>query len=132
MFRILEFHEEQEEIDEEYGDEIRVNDLDQKIFSIKHYMHNWLKEGEKLRKSDQVSRCSSKSSSKYRLKSSAKLSSSSKWRSCTKAKSIEKKVKVAELMMEAFVFKKRKDAEYRTWSLMLEEELGKARKSRNL
>ena len=95
-------------------------------------MHNWLKEGEKLRKSDQVSRCCSKSSSKYRLKSSAKLSSSSKWKSCTKAKSIEEKVKVAELMMEAFFIKKRRDSEHQSWSLMVEKELGKACKSRNL
>ena len=36
MFRMLEFHEEQEEIDEEYDDEIWFDDLDRKIFSIKH------------------------------------------------------------------------------------------------
>ena len=39
-----------------------------------------MKEGEKLRQSDQVSRCSLKSSSKYSSKSSSKLSSSSKLR----------------------------------------------------
>ena len=36
MFRMLEFHVEQEEIDEEYDDEIWFDDLDRKIFSIKH------------------------------------------------------------------------------------------------
>ena len=81
MFRMLvEIHEEQEEIDKEYDDEIWFDDLDQKILSFKHKVHNWLKEGEKLRKSDQVSRCSLKSSSKYSSKSSAKLSSLSKLR----------------------------------------------------
>ena len=113
MFRMLvEIHEEQEEIDEEYDDEIWFDDMDQKIFSFKHKVHNWLKEGEKLRKSDQVSRCSSKSSSKHSSKSSAKSSSSSKSRSSTKAKAIEEKVKVAELMMEASFIKKRRDTEY--------------------
>ena len=85
-----------------------------------------MKEGEKLRKSDQVSRCSSKSSSKHSSKSSAKSSSSSKSRSSTKAKAIEEKVKVAELMMEAPFIKKKRDAEYQTKSLMVEEELAKA------
>ena len=65
MFRMLvEIHEEQEEIDEEYDDEMWFDDMDQKILSFKHKMHNWLKEGEKPRKPDQGSRCSSKSSSK--------------------------------------------------------------------
>ena len=86
--------------------------MDQKIFSFKHKVHNWLKEGEKLRKSDQVLRCTSKSSSKHSSKSSAKSSSSSKSRSSTKAKAIEEKVKVAELMMEASFIKKRGDTEY--------------------
>ena len=84
---------------------IRTLDMDQKIFSFKHKVHNWLKEGEKLRKSDQVSRCSSKSSSKHSSKSSAKSSSSSKSRSSAKTKANEKKVKVAELMMEASFIK---------------------------
>ena len=77
MFRMLvEIHEEQEEIDEECDDEIWFDDLNQKIFSFKYKVHNWLKKGEKIRKSDQVSRCSSKSSSKYSSKSSSKSFSS--------------------------------------------------------
>ena len=127
MIRMLvKIHGEQEEIDEEYDDEIWFDDMDQKIFSFKHKVHNWLKEGEKSGKSDQVSRCSSKSSSRQSSKSSAKSSSSSKSRSSTKAKAIEGKVKVAELMMETAFFKKRKDAEYQTRFLMMEEELAKA------
>ena len=110
MFRMLvEIHEEQEEIDKEYDDEIWFDDLDQKILSFKHKVHNWLKEGEKLRKSNQVSRCSSKSSSRYSSKSSAKSNSSTKSRSSTKAKAIEEKVKVAELMTEIF-FRKKKNS----------------------
>ena len=71
VFKMLvEIHEEQEEIDEEYDDEIWFDDIDQKIFSFKNKVHNWLKKGEKLRNADQVSRCSPKSSSKYSSKSS--------------------------------------------------------------
>ena len=127
MFRMLvEIHEEQEEIDKEYDDEIWFDDLDQKILSFKHKVHNWLKEGEKLRKSNQVSRCSSKSSSRYSSKSSAKSNSSTKSRSSTKAKAIEEKVKVAELMTEIF-FRKKKNSQstlnrttrlYRTKNIM--------------
>ena len=90
-------------------------------------MHKWLKEGKILRKSDQVSRCSSKSSSKYSSKSSAKSSSSSKSRTSTKVKAVEDKVKVVELMMEASFIKKRRDIAYQTRSLIVEEELAKAR-----
>ena len=96
IFRILvDIHEEREEIDEGYDDEIWFDELDQKIISFNHKVHNWLKEGEKIRKSDQVSRCSAKSNSKYSSKSSAKSSYSSKSWSPTKAKAIEGKVKVA-------------------------------------
>ena len=127
MFRILvEIHEEQEEIDEKNDDEIWFGDMNQKIFYIKHKVHSWLKEGEKLRKSDQVSRCSSKSSLKHNSKSSAKSSSSSKSKSSTKAKAIKEKVKAAEFMMEASFIKKRRDAEYQTCSLLVEGELAKA------
>ena len=73
---LLEMHEGQEEINEEYDDEIWFVNIDQKIFSFKHKVHNWLKGREKSRKSDQVSKCSSKSSSEYSSKSSGKSSSS--------------------------------------------------------
>ena len=43
----------------------------------------------------------------------------------TKAKAIVEKIKVAELMMEASFIKKRRDTEYLTGSLMVEEELAK-------
>ena len=50
IFRMLvEIHKKQEEIDEEHDDEIWFDDLDKKIFSCKRKVHNWLKEGEKIR-----------------------------------------------------------------------------------
>ena len=84
---LVEIREQQKEIDEEYDDEIWFDDMDLKILSFKHKVYSWLKEGEKLRKLDQVSRCSSKPSSKHSSKSSAKSSSSSKSRSSTNGKS---------------------------------------------
>ena len=44
MFRVLvEIHEDQEKIDEEYDDETWFDDMDQKILYFKHKVHNWLK-----------------------------------------------------------------------------------------
>ena len=44
MFRMLvEIHEDQEKIDEEYDDETWLDDMDQKILHFKHKVHNWLK-----------------------------------------------------------------------------------------
>ena len=115
MVRMLvEIREEQDEINEEYYDEIWFDDMDQKVFSSEHKVHSLLNKGEKLGKSDQVSRCSPKSS--------AKSNSSSKSMSSTKSKAIAEKLKVAELMMEASFIKKKRDAEYQTLPLMMEEE----------
>ena len=48
MFKILvEVHEEVENIDGQYTDELWFGDIDQKIFFLKHKVHNWLKEVEK-------------------------------------------------------------------------------------
>ena len=44
IFRMLvEIHEDQEKIDEEYDDETWFDDMDQKILHFKHKVHNWLK-----------------------------------------------------------------------------------------
>ena len=41
MFKmVVEIHHEQEEIDEQYDDEIWLDDMDQKIFSFKQKVHN--------------------------------------------------------------------------------------------
>ena len=100
----------------EYYDDIWFYEMDRKIFFFKHKVHNWLKEREISRKSDQVSRCSSKSSSKPSLKFSAKSSFSSISKSSAKAKVTEEKV---NLMMEATCIWNRRDAEYQTRSFMV-------------
>ena len=95
MFKMLvEIHEELENIDGQYTDELWFEDIDQKIFSFKHKVHKWLREVEKKDKSGR----SSKSSSKSRSKSSSAGSSK---RSSTNERAAAEKLKVAELVMEA-------------------------------
>ena len=115
MFKMLvDIHEEFKQIDKEYTDDIWFDDIDQKVFSFKHKVHNWLKEEEKEYKKDHSSRSSIKSSS-------------SKSKSSTREKAVEEKLRVAELIAEASFMKKRKDAEYQAEALRMEEELAKAR-----
>ena len=64
MFKMLvDIHEEFKQIDKEYTNDIWFDDIDQKVFSLKHNEHNWLKEEEKEYKKDHSSRSSIKSSS---------------------------------------------------------------------
>ena len=77
-------------------------------------MHNWLREEEKEHKRDHSSRSTARSSS-------------SKSKSSTQEKAEEEKLRVAELIAEAFFMKKKIDAEYRAEALRMEEGLAKAR-----
>ena len=53
MFKMLvDIHEEFELIDKEHTNDISFDDIDQKVFSLKHKLHNWLKEEEKKHKRD--------------------------------------------------------------------------------
>ena len=102
------------QIDKEYTDDIWFDDIDEKVFSFKHKMHNWLKEEEKEHKRDHSSRSSTRSSS-------------SKSKSSTREKAVEEKLRVAELIAKASFMKKKRDAEYQAEALRTEEELAKAR-----
>ena len=110
----MDIHEEFEQIDREYTIDIWFGDIDQKVFSFKHKVHNWLKEGEKEHKRNHSSRSSTRSSS-------------SKSKSSTRGKAVEEKLRVAELIAEASFMKKKRDAEYQAEALRMEEELAKAR-----
>ena len=48
---LVENHEELENIDDQYTDELWFEDIDQKVLSFKHKVHNWLREAEKQDKS---------------------------------------------------------------------------------
>ena len=101
---LIEIHEELENIDEQYTDELWLEDIDQKVFSFKHRVHSWLREAEKQDKSER----SSKSSSKLSTKSSSSRSSKS---SSTEERKVVEKLNVAELMAEASFIQKRREAE---------------------
>ena len=114
MFKMLVgIHEEFEQIDKEYTDNIWFDDIDQKVFSFKHKVHNWLKEEEKEQR-DHSSRSSTRSSP-------------SKSKSSTREKAVEEKLRVAKLIAEASFMKKKRDAEHRAEALRMEKELAKAR-----
>ena len=109
MFKLaVDIHKEMEMLDNNYSDEIWFDDLDQRVFTFKHKVHNWLKESE--HKAEKKS-CRSSSSKSKSLKGS-KTSRSS--RSSTREKAIEEKLKVAELEAEVAFIKKQRDAEYQS------------------
>ena len=95
MFKMLvDIHEEFEQIDKEYTNDIWFDKIDQEMFSFKHKVHNWLKEEEKEHKRSHSSRSSTRSNT-------------SKPKSSTREKAVEEKLRVAELIAEAFFMKKK-------------------------
>ena len=119
MFKMLvEIHGELENIDDQYTDELWFEDIDQKVFSFKYKVHNWLREVEKQDKSGRSFKSSSKPSSKSGSSRSSK-------RSSTKEKAVAEKLKVAELMTSSFI-QKRREAELQAEALKVEQELVKA------
>ena len=112
---LVEIHEELETIDNQYTDKLWFEDIDQKVFSFKHKVHNWLRELKKQDESGRLSKSNSKSSSKFSYSRSSKMSS-------TKEIDVAEKLKVAELMAEASFMQKSREAE----ALKVEQELAKA------
>ena len=120
MFKMLvEIHEELENIDNQYTDELWLEDIDQKVFSFKHKVHNWLREVEKQDNLGRLSKSCSKSSLKSRSSRSSK-------RSSTKELAVAEKLEVAKLMAEASFIQKRREAELLAEVLKVEQELAKA------
>ena len=115
MFKVLvEIHEELESIDE-----LWFEDIDQKVFSFKRKVHNWLRELEKQDKSGRSSKSRSKSNSKSSSpKSSKRLSA--------KEIAFAEKLKVDELIAEASFIQKRREAELQAEALKVEQEPAKA------
>ena len=111
---LVDIHQEVEQIDKEYTDDIWFVDIDQKVFSFKPRVHNWLQEEEKEHKRNHSSRSSTGSSS-------------SKFKSSAQEKTVEEKLRVAELIAETSLMKKKRDAEYRAEALRMEKELAKTR-----
>ena len=90
---LVDIHEEFEKIEKEYTDDIWFDDIDQKLFSFKHKVHNWLKKEDKEHKREHSSRSSTRSSF-------------SKSKSSTREKAVEEKLRVPELIAEASFMRK--------------------------
>ena len=106
-------YEEFKQIDKEYTENIWFDDIDQKVFSFKHKVHNWVKGEKKEHKRNHLSKNSTRSSSSK--------SKSSSWE-----KAVEEKLQAAKLIAKASFIKKKRDAEYHAESLQMEEEVAKA------
>ena len=112
------------ELDDNCTKELWFTDIDEKVFSFKHKIHNWLREGDEMQRIEKKSRssCSRSASSK----SSSRSSSSKSSRLSNKERAIEEKVRLADLQAEATFMQKKRYAELQAESLRIEEEMAKA------
>ena len=70
VFKLInEINQEMTELDDNYMEDMWFSDIDDKVFTFKHRIHNWLKEGEKFvkleRKSKSLRKTSKSSGSKF-------------------------------------------------------------------
>ena len=128
IFKLIEgINQEIIELDDDYTEELWFTDIDEKVFSFKHKVHNWLREGDEIQRIEKKSRssCSRSTSSK----SSSRSSSSKSSKLSTKGRAIEGKVRLADLQAEATFMQKKRYAELQAELLQIEEEMAKAQAS---
>ena len=103
-FKLIEdINQEMIELDDKYTEGLWFTDIDEKVFSFKHKVHNWLREGYEMQRKKKKS-CSRSTSSKSSSRSSSFKSS----KLSTKERVIEEKVQLADLQAEEiFMHKKR-------------------------
>ena len=115
VFKLIhESNQEIIELDDSYTEEMWFSDIDDKVSTFNHGIHNWLKEGEMIVKFKKKSKSSGKSS-KFSGSKSLKLNSTSSARSSklsVRQKAILEKVRVAVLQAETSFKKKMIDAEW--------------------
>ena len=102
-------------------------EFDEKVFSFKHKLFKWMKEGELNDKEEvksQKSVCSSKSKSSS---GSSKSGSSRRSKCSTEEKVINEKIKVAELITEANYAEQKMKMEYEQKRLEMEEKVAIAK-----
>ena len=125
IFKLIEgINQEMIELDDDYTEELWFIDIDEKVFSFKDKVHNWLREGNEIQRIEKKSRssCSRSTSSK----SSSRSSSSKSSKLSTKERAMEEKVRLADLQAEATFMQKKRYAELQAESLQIEEEMAKA------
>ena len=115
------------EDDEKLADEEWFEEVDERVFTFKHKVYNWLKEEEtELSAKKAYSKKGSKSTSSgtsRKMKSSNSNGSSR----CSKERAVEEKANLAELMAEAEFMQQRQMAENQAEQLRVQEKLAKAR-----
>ena len=104
-------------------------EVDERVFTFKHQVHNWLRDAEmerantSIQSSKKVSKtCSSGSSRRTKISSSGSNFSRS-----SRERAEEEKAKPAEMMAEAEFFQPRKLAENKAEQLRVQEKLTKAK-----
>ena len=56
-FKLIEdINQEMIELDDNYTEELWFTDIDEKVFSFKHKIHNWLREGDEMQEIEKKSR----------------------------------------------------------------------------
>ena len=79
LFKLIEdINQEMTELDDNYTEELWFTDINEKVFSIKHKVHNWLKEGNKIQRMKKKSRSSCSRSTSFKSSSISSSSKSSK------------------------------------------------------
>ena len=99
IFKLIEdINQEMIELDDN-GTELWFTGIDEKVFSFKYKVHNWLREGDQIQRIEKksISSCSRSTSSKSSSRSSSFKSS----KLSTKERAIEEKVRLADLQGEA-------------------------------
>ena len=72
VFKLIdEINQEMTELDDNYTEDMLFSDIDDKVFTFKYRIHNWLKEGKKLWKFERKSKSSGKSSKYSKLNSTS-------------------------------------------------------------
>ena len=57
IFKLIEdINQEMIELDDKYTEELWFTDIDEKVFSFKHKIHNWLREGVEMQEIEKKSR----------------------------------------------------------------------------
>ena len=119
IFKLIEdIKQEMIELDDNYTEESWFTDIDEKVFSFKHKVHSWLREGDGIQRivKKSISSCSRSTSSK----SSSRSSSSKSSKLSIKERAIEEKVQLADAMQ------KKRYAELQAELLRIEEEMAEA------
>ena len=105
---IVQINDEMTEIYVNYSEEFWFAEINEKVFSFKHKIHDWLREGKNGVKREKSSKSSG---SILKLSGLSRSTRSRSSRMSSKEKAMQEKVRVAELRTKASFRKKKREAE---------------------